>query len=250
MKRIALMVAKLLYIVPYWFFRMVWLGSEKHYDEEKAAKLLRKMVTRIIKAGRVTVECYGLENLPEQNGYIMFPNHEGLFDSLVFMQVHERPFSLISKKEVKDVILIKQVMRLMRALPMDRNDVRQSMKVIMQVTKEVKEGRNYLIFPEGTRAGVPNQMHPFKAGSFKSATQARCPIVPVALVDTYKAFDSGSAKPITVQIHFLEPLYYEEYQGKKTQEIAQDVQSRIAAALREYAPEEDAGTILEPKEKE
>ena len=41
----------------------------------------------------------------------------------------------------------------------------------------------------------------FKGGSFKSAYYAKCPIVPIALIDSYKVFDTGSTKPITVREH-------------------------------------------------
>ena len=47
----------------------------------------------------------------------------------------------------------------------------------------------------------------FKGGSFKAATKSKCPIVPVALIDSYKAFDTGSVKKLIVQVHFLEPIY-------------------------------------------
>ena len=40
----------------------------------------------------------------------------------------------------------------MKAIPLDRNDLRQGLQVIKQVAEEVKEGRNYLIFAEGTRS--------------------------------------------------------------------------------------------------
>ena len=73
----------------------------------------------------------------------------------------------------------------MKAYMMDRNDIRQSLQVIVNVTNEVKNGRNYLIFPEGTRSKMGNEMLEFKGGSFKAATKAKCPIVPVALIDSF-----------------------------------------------------------------
>ena len=57
--------------------------------------------------------------------------------------------------------------------------------------------------------------------------KAKCPIVPVALIDTYKAFDTGSAEPLTVQVHFLKPMHYEEYKDMKSKEIAELVKQRI-----------------------
>ena len=101
------------------------------------------------------------------------------------------------------------------------------MQVIINVTKEVKKGRNYLIFAEGTRSKNGNRVGIFKGGSFKSATKAQCPIVPVALIDSFKPFDTNTIKEVTVQVHFLEPIYYEDYKDMKTTEIAAVVQERI-----------------------
>ena len=64
--------------------------------------------------------------------------------------------------------------------------------------------------------------------------KAKCPIVPVALIDTYKAFDTGSAEPLTVQVHFLKPMHYEEYKDMKSTEIAAEVRKRVEATIQEY----------------
>ncbi len=72
---------------------------------------------------------------------------------------------------------------------MNRDEIGQSMKVIQAVTEEVKDGRNYLIFPEGTRSKNGNQMLEFHNRSFKCALKAGCPILPIALIDSYKVLD-------------------------------------------------------------
>ena len=119
------------------------------------------------------------------------------------------------------------------ALPIDRKDPRQGMKVILQVTKEVMEGKNFIIFAEGTRSRNGNELLDFKGGSFKCAVKSKCPIVPVALVDSYKAFDTGSIAKTKVQVHFLEPIYFDEYEKMKTTEIAALVKERIEACIRQ-----------------
>ena len=78
------------------------------------------------------------------------------------------------------------------------------MRVILQVAQEVKEGRNYLIFAEGTRSRDGNHLLPFKGGSFKSAVRAQCPIVPVAIMNSYLPFDTNSIKKVTVPVYFLD----------------------------------------------
>ena len=233
--RIALMVLRLFIQAPYYFFRIWWCGKSKKISMEESFALIKKVTKKANRAGRVAVEAYGIENLPKEDGFILFPNHQGLYDVLVFLDSCPRPFAFVAKKEVRNVILLKQVMQALGSYAIDREDIKQSMQVIINVIKEVKAGRNYLIFAEGTRSKDGNHPQEFKGGSFKAATKSKCPIVPVALIDSYKAFDTGSIKPLTVQVHFLEPIYYEEYKDMKTTEIAAEVKRRIEATISQYA---------------
>ena len=235
MKRILLMVAYNILLVPIFWFKLCYYAKhvEKYTEEERYA-LLRFIDRRAIKGGRITIDIHGQENYPKESGFMMFPNHQGLFDVLAIMQTCEKPFSVVMKKEVQNVPFLKQVFACMKAYAIDREDVRQSMKVIQQVAKEVQSGRNYLIFPEGTRTKNPNTVYEFKGGSFKSATKAKCPIVPIALIDSYKSFDTKSIERIKVQVHILKPMLYEEYKDMKTVEIAAEVKRRIEAVIEEY----------------
>ena len=168
---------------------------------------------------------------------MFFPNHEGMYDVLAILDACPYPFSVVAKKEVKDVPFLKQVFSCMHAYMIDREDIRQSMQVIIDVSKEVQNGKNYLIFAEGTRSKNGNQIGSFKGGSFKAATKAKCPIVPVALIDSFKPFDTKTISQVTVQVHFLEPLYYEEYKNMKTTGIAEIVHDRIQKIIDENCPE-------------
>ena len=114
---------------------------------------------------------------------------------------------------------------------MDRENLRQSMQVINEAADVVKEGKNVILFPEGTRSRKGNQLLEFKSGSFKIAVKAKCPIVPVALKNCFVPFDSNTVRPVTVEVHFLDPIPYEEYQGMKTTEIAEMVKKRIEAVV-------------------
>lgn len=233
MKRIIMMVFRNLFLVPYMWIRLCYHASHvDKYKEEQHYELLKYITHRANKGGNVTIDAYGVENIPDENGFMFFPNHQGLFDVLAILQVCPVPFSVVAKKELTDVPFLKQVFTCMKALMIDREDIKQSMQVILQVIKEVKEGRNYLIFAEGTRNKDKNRPHEFKGGSFKAATKSRCPIVPVALIDSYKAFDTGSIEKMVVQVHFLEPMYYDEYKDMKTTELALEVKTRIEETIK------------------
>ena len=218
--------------VPWWWYQLCHYA--KHTDEipeDKKYALLKKITVHANKGGRVKIDVHGQENIPREENFVFFPNHQGLFDVLSIIEASDRPFSVVAKIEVKNIFFLKQVFAIMKAKFMDRDDVRQSLKVILSVTDEVKAGRNFLIFPEGTRSKNGNHPGDFKGGSFKCAMNARCPIVPVAMLNSYQAFDTNSIHPVTVQVHFLEPIPYEEYKDMKSTEIAKIVRARIVERI-------------------
>lgn len=232
--RIALMVIRLLFKVPYYLLGIWWCGKSSRISFERAFAFVKKVTKNANHAGRVVIEAYGLENIPKDEGCIFYPNHQGMFDVLVFLESCPRPFAFVMKKEVSNVILLKQVGEALGSYSIDREDIRQSMQVINQVAEQVKGGKNFLIFPEGTRSRKGNELLDFKGGSFKSATKARAPIVPCALIDSFIPFDEKSIRPVTVKVIYLPPLYYDEYKDMKTVEIAAEVKRRIELAILEY----------------
>ena len=60
--------------------------------------MLRFIVQRANKGGNVIVESYGAENLPEQDGFVMYPNHQGLYDVLAIAGACSRTFTVVAKK--------------------------------------------------------------------------------------------------------------------------------------------------------
>ncbi len=237
------MVLKNLIHVPYVAVYILLYAREndRHSDQQKY-DFLKKVVNYANRGGNVKIVSSGQELLPEKNGFILYPNHQGMYDMLAIIDSFGRPLSAILKKEVANVPFVKQIRKIMRALPMDREDVRQSMKVILQAAKEVGEGRNYVIFAEGTRSRNGNQLLDFKGGSFKAAMKAKCPIVPVALINSFVPFDSHSLETVTVQVHYLKPIPYEEYKDMKTNEIAVMVKERIQQKINEETKVKSYGT--------
>lgn len=226
------MVARNIFLVPYAWIRLCYRAAHaEKYTEEDLYAFLKWIDLHANRGGNVNIDVHGLENLPKENGFIFFPNHQGLYDVLAIIEACPRPFSVVAKKEIADIPFLKQVFACMKAYMLDREDVRQAMQVIIEVTKQVKKGRNYLIFAEGTRSKNGNRLGTFKGGSFKAATKARCPIVPVALIDSFKPFDTNTIKPVTVQVHFMKPLLYEDYKEMKTTEIAALVEKRIQETI-------------------
>ena len=154
MRRIAMMVLRLFLKAPYYLF-CIWRCGRREVGLEEAYACVKKVTKAANRAGRVTIEAHGLENIPQEKGFIFFPNHQGLFDVLVFLESCPVPFSFVIKKEASKVILLKQVVAALRSIIIDREDVRQSMQVNNQMAEEVKKGRNFLSGGNQKQGGEP-----------------------------------------------------------------------------------------------
>ena len=233
MHRILLMVWRNLFRVPpAWFKLCHYAKNTEKYTYEEKYKHIRYIMNMAVTSGNIDFVVSGTENIPEEDGMLLCGNHQGMFDVLAVVAVFKKPIAAVLKKELADIPFLKQVIACTKSLPMDRADVRQSMKVIQTVTKEIAENhRNFLIFPEGTRSRKGNEMLEFHGGSFKCATKSKCPILPFALLDSYRVLDEKGCKPVRMQLHFLKPIYYDEYKDMNTTEIAAMVRERIAAKI-------------------
>ncbi|MDO4294407.1 MAG: lysophospholipid acyltransferase family protein [Eubacteriales bacterium] len=235
MKRIILMVLYNLPFVPFWWWRLCRIARHpERYSRKERWDFLQRLTRRANRGGRVKIEVHGAENIPPEENFIFYPNHQGLFDVLALIESCPRFFAVVNKKEVRRVPLLDQVFRLMGAISIDREDIRQSLQVINQVAEAVKAGTNFLIFAEGTRSRKGNVTQEFKGGSFKSAYKAKCPVVPVALMNAYIPFDRNTIEPVTVRVVYLPPIPYEEYKNMKTVELAAEVRSRIESTIASF----------------
>lgn len=239
MNRIVTMVLKNLPIVPgAWQKLCRYAKHPEKYSEEEMYRHIQYILKRAVRGGNIDLQVSGTENIPKEGGFMLYANHQGMFDVLAVAATCDIPVGAVLKKELYDIPFLHQVAICTKSFPMDREDVRQSLTVIQSVIREVKAGRNYLIFPEGTRSRNGNQMGQFHSGSFRCATRSKCPIVPVALVDSFKVLDQKGSKPVTVQIHYLKPICWEEYGNLKTTELAALVKERIAQAIEAHTGKE------------
>ena len=208
------------------------------YTEQDAYDYVRYIVGLMQKNGHIKTECYGRENLPADGGYILYPNHQGKYDAYSIVAVHENPLSVVMDREMSYFLLVDEIIELLRGKRMDIHDARQALKIISQVAEEVAAGRRYIIFPEGGYSDDKhNRLWDFKPGCFKAAVKAGVPIVPVALVDSYKLYNSRQITPVKTQVHFLEPIWYEEYKNMNTAQIGETVKKPIQSKLAQLGYE-------------
>ncbi|MEG0579368.1 MAG: lysophospholipid acyltransferase family protein, partial [Niameybacter sp.] len=160
-----------------------------------------------VKNGGADVKVHGLENIPHDKPVVFMSNHQGNFDIALFMSFIEKPKGYVAKLETNKIYILRDWMRLIHCVFMDRSTLKGAASAIIEGVKLIKEGHSLVIFPEGTRSkGGP--LGEFKGGSFKLATKPKVPIVPVTIDGTYKLMEAqgGKVKPATVHMYIHPPI--------------------------------------------
>ncbi len=216
--------------------RKMTSNPDKYSEEEKYA-YFKKLVRYLKTTTKIHTKCYGEENLPKEGGYVMFPNHQGKYDALGVIYCHKEPCTFVMDKAKSYSFLVKEMIELIDGKRLEIDNVRQNMTLIMEIAKEVEQGRKFILFSEGGYDKNGNNVQEFKPGSFKCATMVKAPIVPVALIDSYLPFNSSynPFKKVVTKVIFCKPLYYDDYKDMKTPEIADVVKNTIVEAMKEYS---------------
>lgn len=222
-----------LFRAPYTIPRMDYAAKHKDiYSEEKRYRMAQNCIKIIKRSGLIITKKFGVENLPKDGGYIMFANHQGKYDALGIIITHDKPCSVVMDEAKSHVILTRQFIDILDGKRLAIDNVRQALGVIKEVAEEVKQGRKFILFPEGGYFHNKNTVKEFKPGCFKSAMLAKCPIVPVALIDSYKVFEGIHLGFVTTQVHYLAPIFYEEYKNMNSTQIAALVKSKIVEKIK------------------
>ena len=232
MNRLALILLRNITKLPGAYAKLRrYANHPETYPETEKWQHIQYIMKLAANSANVDLQVFGKENLPRDGGFMLYGNHQGMFDVVAIAASCDIPLAIVYKKELRNVPLLTEIYRCTNSFAMDREDVRQSLTVIQAVTKQVQSGRSYVIFPEGTRSKKGNEMNEFHGGSFRCAIKAKCPIVPMAFINSFKVLDQKGSDPVTVQLHYLKPISYEEYKDLKTVELAALVKGRIQKVI-------------------
>jgi 1-acyl-sn-glycerol-3-phosphate acyltransferase len=226
MKKFWLWIKMSLYL-PAVFLSAVQSRKQPFKIRFELAKAWSSMLIRMTKS-KLVVESEN--NIPLQDGMLFVVNHQGSVDGFVLLAASPVPISAVGKIESKKIPFMNVWYKNMDVIMFDRSSVKDSVAMVTKLTERLKMGHNMVIFPEGTRS-YSNSMGEFKAGSLKAAINAKVPVVPVALIDSYKALDDPKAKKVIIRVRYLQPIHYEEYQSLTIQQLADEVRTRISSEL-------------------
>lgn len=219
---------------------MAYYGKHpEKYSEAERYALARKLISIVQRKGRVKTEFFGTENLPkDESGYMIISNHQGKYDTVGIMAGHDRPCTVLMNKKRSKLPVADQFITLLSGQRIDSNSIRQQMTVMQNIADEIRDGRVYVVFPEGGYSKRQrNRTSEFKQGCFSCAIRAKCTIVPVAVVDSYIPFNTNSMKEVTTKVIYLPPIPYESYKDMTSAELCAKVKKIIDDELEKWPVE-------------
>lgn len=172
----------------------------------------------------VTVE--GLENIPTDRPVLYIGNHQSFYDIVVTYGRLPDVTGFIAKQSVFKVPVLGGWMKQLYCIGLDRSSLRSGMDMLLKAIDEIKNGISIFIYPEGTRS-KDGQVHDFHPGSFKIATKAKCPIVPVAVSGTRDILEYHfpNVKKSHVTLKFGKPI--------ETKDMSKDEQKALPERVRD-----------------
>ena len=164
-----------------------------------------------ITGAKVTV--IGEENVPKDQAVLYVANHRSYFDILLTYSRCPIRTGYVAKKEMEKIPLLSTWMKNLYCLFLDRDNMREGLKTILQAIDYVKNGISICIFPEGTRNnGEELSMLPFRDGALKIAEKTGCAIIPISMNNTADIFEAHfpRVKKVHVVIEYGKPIYPKE----------------------------------------
>lgn len=182
----------------------------------------------------VRVKVEGLERTDPNRTYIFTPNHQSFIEVPLLVTFLKRNLAYLAKKELFKYPIWSHGIRLMGVVPVDRSNTLSAVESARRATENLRHGKSYVIYPEGTRSR-DGRLLPLKKGAFMMAIDAGVPIVPVSISGSTKIMPKGEFKifPSTVYITVHEPIDTAAYSKENISELLNITREKIISALSE-----------------
>lgn len=212
-----------------------WLISKvrKRAADYQSLHIVQWAFRVILVIAGVEVTVIGEENVPDEP-VLFIGNHRSYFDILVTYSRCKRLTGYVAKKEMLGYPLLKDWMKRLYCLFLDRDNMKEGLKTILQAIDYVKQGISICIFPEGTRnKGEELSLLPFHQGSFKIAEKSGCAIIPMSLNNTAEIFENHfpRIKKTHVILEYGKPIYPKDLDREEKKHLAQTCQDIIQETI-------------------
>ena len=221
-----------IFILILWI--MTWfIKKDKSYEE--GPKIYQFFFDLAIEAicdySLIKLTVLNKDSLPKEP-YMMVFNHKSNYDPILQLKVVPKGKLVhISKHGNFTIPICGPFMHRLGFMEIDRENPRNAARTIVKAISYIKKGKHSVgISPEGTRNHGEGLL-PFRAGAFKIALKAECPIVVCTFKGCEDVMKNLPFKKTRVTMNLVKVLPFEEIKDKNTFEIAEEVRSIMVEDL-------------------
>lgn len=191
----------------------------------------------------VRIRVVGRERLEAARNYVFMPNHTSNLDPPIVLLALDRDVRMMAKASLFRIPLLGRALALAGFVPVVRDDRERAVEAVETAVQEVGRGRDFVIFPEGTRSR-DGRLLPLKKGPFYLAVDAGVPVVPVAIRGTAGLLPKGSRKILSgeVEVEILEPIPIEQRGSRMRSELRERVREVLQRRLAVHSRDLEAAS--------
>ena len=178
---VILIVAFLILSIPILIVEWI-IGKFNPYARDiSSLRIVQFMFKLILFVAGTKVTVIGEDRIPKDTPVLYVGNHRSYFDVVLTYARCPGLTGYVAKDSMKKIPLLSSWMKRLHCLFLNRSDIKEGLKTILQGIDQMKNGVSMCIFPEGTRneASDDTLLLPFKEGSLKMAEKTGYPIIPM-----------------------------------------------------------------------
>jgi len=174
----------------------------------------------------------GTDNIPAKGPMIIAPNHQSYLDGALLsiglpMKILKNSYFYATEDHVQGSFL-KSYANHSNIIVMERGNLRES---ILKLAEVLKQGKNVIIFPEGSRSRT-GKLTEFKKTFAILSRELNVPILPVCIKGAFEALPRSKRfiSPHKIQVEYLKPITPDS--NSSYDEIAKQVKEVINTTLK------------------
>ena len=232
---VIIVLAYLMLGIPVLLIEWVIVKFNPRVKDYSCLRLVQAAFKLIMFAAGTKLTVIGEENVPKDQAVLYVGNHRSYFDVIMTYARCPRLTGYIAKVEMLRYPLLRDWMKALYCLFLDRDDIKAGLKTILQGIEYIKNGISICIFPEGTR-NHSDVMLPFKEGSMKMAEKTNCPIIPMAITNSAEIFENHIpfVRRCHVILEYGKPILPGELSKEEKKFLCAYTQQKIHEMLDKY----------------
>lgn len=194
---------------------------------------LGRAMTTVNPAWRLHISGETIDN--PRRPYVVVSNHQSHADIPIISNL---PWEMkwIGKAELFSIPVIGWMMALSGDIPLDRQDRRSGVKMLLAASKVLQQKCSVMFFPEGTRS-PDGRVGRFNDGAFHLAIKAGVPVLPVAVEGSYACLPKKSWKygaPSDIHVRVLPPVETAGLTSSDVEALREKVRQMIIRQVAEF----------------